>query len=232
MAQPYYSVRNSKIHGKGVFAKRPIRKGIRVIEYTGPVITYKEADKIGNTVDENGHGHTMFFTVDEKRVIDGNRGGDAKWINHSCSPNCEAVQDGDKVFIESLRSIKTGEEITYDYNLVVEEKITDAVRKEFECFCGSPNCRHSQIDKRILAKQARKDKLKAAKKKAKAEKKQLKAEMKRAKAEAKVKAKAQKKAQEKAGKAAKKKAKAEAKKNKKDKKDKKGDKKSKKKNKK
>ena len=83
MAQPYYSVKNSKIHGKGVFAKRPIRKGIRVIEYTGPVITYKEADKIGNTVDENGHGHTMFFTLDENHVIDGNRGGDAKWINHS-----------------------------------------------------------------------------------------------------------------------------------------------------
>lgn len=221
MAQPYYSVKNSKIHGKGVFAKRPIRKGVRVIEYTGPVISIKEADKIGNTIDENGHGHTMFFTVDEKRVIDGNRGGDAKWINHSCSPNCEAIQDGDQVFIESLRAIKTGEEITYDYNLVVEEKITPAVLKEFECFCGSPNCRHSQIDKRILAKQARKDKLKAAKRKAKAEKKQLKAEMKRAKAEAKEKAKAQKKA---------------AKKEKKQKKDKggkkKGEKKSKKKNKK
>ena len=222
MAQPYYSVRNSKIHGKGVFAKRPIRKGIRVIEYTGPVISMKEADKIGNTVDENGHGHTMFFTVDEKRVIDGNRGGDAKWINHSCAANCEAIQDGDQVFIESLRAIKTGEEITYDYNLVIEEKITEAVRKEFECFCGSPNCRHSQIDKRILAKQARKDKLKAAKKKAKAEKKQLKAEMKKAKAEAKAKAKAQEKS----------KAKVESKKNKKAKKDKKGSKKSKKKNKK
>lgn len=197
--QPYYTVRNSKIHGKGVFAKRPIRKGIRVIEYTGPIISMKEADKIGNTIDENGHSHTMLFTVDENHVIDGNRGGDAKWINHGCTPNCEAIQDGEKIFIESIRPIKTGEEITYDYHLVVEEKITPELLKEFECFCGSPKCRHTQIDARILAKQARKDKLKAAQKKAKAEKKQLKAEMKKAKAEAKAKAKAEAKAMKKDG---------------------------------
>jgi hypothetical protein len=195
--QPYYTVRNSKIHGKGVFAKRPIRKGIRVIEYTGPIISMKAADKIGNTIDENGHSHTMLFTVDENHVIDGNRGGDAKWINHGCTPNCEAIQDGEQIFIESIRPIKTGEEITYDYHLVVEGKITDEVKKEFECFCGSPKCRHTQIDSRILAKQARKDKLKAAKKKAKAEKKQLKAEMKKAKAEAKAKAKAETKTKKK-----------------------------------
>jgi len=196
--QPYYAVRNSKIHGKGVFAKRPIRKGIRVIEYTGPIISMKQADKIGNTVDENGHSHTMLFTVDENHVIDGNRGGDAKWINHGCTPNCEAIQDGERIFIEAIRPIKTGEEITYDYHLVVEGKITDEVRKEFECFCGSPKCRHTQIDARILAKQARKDKLKAAKKKAKAEKKQLKAELKKTKAEAKAKAKAEAKVKAKA----------------------------------
>lgn len=189
--QPYYSVRNSKIHGRGVFAKRPIRKGIRVIEYTGPIISTKEADKVGNTIDEHGHSHTMLFTVDDDRVIDGTRGGDAKYINHSCSPNCEAVQDGDQIFIESLRPIKKGEEITYEYHLVVEGKITDKVKKEYECFCGSPNCRHTQIDSKIIAKQARKDKLKAAKKKAKAEKKRLKAEAKKAKAEAKAKAKAE-----------------------------------------
>lgn len=192
--QPYHSVRNSKIHGRGVFAKRPIRKGIRVIEYTGPIIPTEEADKMGNKVDEHGHSHTMLFTVDDDRVIDGTRGGDARYINHSCAPNCEAVQDGDQIFIESLRSIKQGEEITYDYHLVVEGKITDKIKKEYECFCGSPNCKHTQIDSKLIAKQARKDKLKAAKKKAKAEKKRLKAEMKKAKAEAKANAKTDTKA--------------------------------------
>jgi len=182
--QPYYTVRNSKIHGRGVFAKRAIRKGVRVIEYTGPIISTKEADKLGNKVDAHGHSHTMLFTVDDNRVIDGTKGGDAKYINHGCTPNCEAIQDGDQIFIESLRSIRPGEEITYDYHLVVEGKITDKVKKEYECFCGSPQCRHTQIDSRIIAKQVRKDKLKAAKKLAKAEKRRLKAEAKaKAKAE-------------------------------------------------
>jgi len=196
--QPLYSVRVSKIHGRGVFARRPIRKGVRVIEYTGPIISTKKADKIGNTVDEHGHSHTMLFTVDDDRVIDGTRGGDAKYINHGCTPNCEGVQDGDRIFIESLRSIKKGEEITYDYHLIVPGKITDAVKKEYECFCGSPKCRHTQIDPKLIARQARKDKLKAAKKKKKEEKKRLKAEMKKAKAEAKAKAKANEKAKAKA----------------------------------
>jgi hypothetical protein len=131
----------------------------------------------------------MLFTVDEKRVIDGNTGGDAKYVNHSCSPNCETVQDGDKIFIESLRSIPKGQELTYDYHLVVEEKITDEILKEFACFCGSPNCRGTQIAasimkkyKKKLAKKKAKEKAKAAKKaekaKAKAEKKKLKAEKK------------------------------------------------------
>jgi len=194
--QPLYSVRVSKIHGRGVFARKPIRKGVEVIEYTGPIIATKEADKIGNTVDENGHSHTMLFTVDDDRVIDGTRGGDARYINHGCTPNCEAVQDGDRIFIQSLRSIKQGEEITYDYHLIVPGKITDKIKKEYECFRGSPKCRHTQIDPRLIAKQAKKDKLKAAKKKKKEEKKRLKKEAKKAKAIEKAKAKAEAKSNE------------------------------------
>ena len=213
--QPYYSVRTSKIHGRGVFARRPIRKGTRVIEYTGPIISTKEADKIGEKT-ENGHSHTMLFTVDENRVINGNEGGDARYINHSCSPNCEAIQDGDRIFIESLRSIKKGEEITYDYYLQVEGKITDKVKKEYACFCGSPNCRGTQIAPEILEAQVKRDIKKAAKK----EKERLAKELKKAEAKArkelKKKAKADAKAEKKKAKAEKKakkkKAKAEAKK--------------------
>ena len=98
MKSQYYQVKNSRIHGKGVFAKQALRKGTKIVEYTGPIVSTEEADEIGiSTVD--GHSHTMLFTIDEDRVINGNKGGDAKYINHSCDPNAEAVQYDDKIFI-------------------------------------------------------------------------------------------------------------------------------------
>ena len=194
--QPYYSVRNSKIHGRGVFAKKPIRKGTRIIEYTGPIVSTEEADIIG-VQNENGHSHTMLFEIDKDRVINGNEGGDARYLNHGCDPNCETIQDGDRIFIEALRAIKTGEELCYDYHLQVPGKITDKVKKEYACFCGSPKCRGTQIAPEILAKQAKKDEKKAkakAEKKAKAEAKaKEKSEAKKAKAKAKAKTKGKKK---------------------------------------
>ena len=178
-SQPYHTVRNSKIHGRGVFAKRPIRKGIRIIEYTGPIVSSDEAEEIG-VQNENGHSHTMLFEIDKDRVINGNEGGDARYLNHGCDPNCETVQDGDRIFIEALRSIKQGEELCYDYHLQVPGKITDKVRKEYACFCGSPKCRGTQIAPEILAKQAKKDEKKRKKKEKKAAEKALKAEQKAA----------------------------------------------------
>ncbi len=173
--QPYHIVRNSKIHGKGVFAKRPIRKGTKVIEYTGKIVSLEEADEIGsNAVD--GHTHTMLFTVDDDRVIDGNVGGPARFINHSCDPNCEAVQYEDKIFIESLRSIKQSEELTYDYHLQVPGKITEKVKQEYVCYCGSSKCRGTQIAQEILDKQAKKDAKKKAKDVKKLAKNQAKAD--------------------------------------------------------
>ncbi|HZV70610.1 MAG TPA: SET domain-containing protein-lysine N-methyltransferase [Saprospiraceae bacterium] len=176
--QPYHIVRNSKIHGKGVFAKRPVRKGTKVIEYTGDIISVKEADKIGVKQDSKGHSHTMLFTVDDDRVINGNTGGDAKYINHGCDPNCEAVQYGDKVFIEALRSIPKGQELTYDYHLVVDGKITDEVKQEYACFCGSPKCRGTQIDAKIVAKSEKKQAKQNAKKEKKKAEKEAKAKAK------------------------------------------------------
>jgi hypothetical protein len=186
---PYYSVRNSKIHGRGVFAKRPIRKGIRIIEYTGPIVSTEEADVIG-VQNENGHSHTMLFEIDKDRVINGNAGGDARYLNHGCDPNCETVQDGDRIFIEALRGIKQGEELCYDYHLQVPGKITDKVRKEYACFCGSPKCRGTQIAPDLLAKQAKKDEKKAEKKaKAEAKAKEKTENKAKAKSEAKLKEK-------------------------------------------
>lgn len=194
--EPYHTVRNSKIHGKGVFAKRPIRKGVKVIEYTGEIISVKKADEIGVQQD-GGHSHTMLFTIDDDRVIYGNTGGDAKFINHSCDPNCEAVQYGDKIFIESLRSIPQGQELTYDYHLVVDGKINDEVKKEYACFCGSSICRGTQIDADILKKAAKKEDKKASEKAKKEKKKmdaRLKKETKKAKKEQSKKEKKNKKA--------------------------------------
>ena len=188
--QPYYAVRNSKIHGRGVFAKKPIRKGTRIIEYTGPIVSTEEADVIG-VQNENGHSHTMLFEIDKDRVINGNAGGDARYLNHGCDPNCETVQDGDRIFIEALRSIKQGEELCYDYHLQVPGKISDKVKKEYACFCGSPKCRGTQIAPDLLAKQAKKDEKKAKEKAEKKARAEAKAKSKKAKAEAKAKVKSE-----------------------------------------
>lgn len=165
--QPYHIVRNSSIHGRGVFARRDIPKGARIIEYTGKIITNEEADEIG--LDEvGGHLHTMFFTVDDKRVIDGRQGGDARYINHGCSPNCETVQEGEKIFIMALRDIPRGEELAYDYHLMVPGKITKKVLREYICLCGSPKCRGTQIARERIKKQLKKKHGKKLKKSLKA----------------------------------------------------------------
>jgi len=174
-AQPNHIVRNSKIHGRGVFARKPIRKGARVIEYTGPIISNKEAEKIG-TQTVHGHSHTMLFQLDKKRVINGIEGGDAKYLNHGCDPNCETEQDGDHIYIKAIRNIKEGEELVYDYHLQVPGKITDEIKKEFVCLCGSPKCRGTQIDGDLIKKQEKKDKKKAEKKANKEDKAKQKAD--------------------------------------------------------
>ena len=139
--------RKSAIHGNGVFAQLPIAKGERVIEYKGERRTHAEVDA-GDTGAADS-GHTFLFTLNDDYVIDANHGGNtARWINHSCDPNCEAVleeDDGkdrrkDRVFIEAKRSIKPGEELTYDYGITLEEKHTARLKKIWECRCGSKKC--------------------------------------------------------------------------------------------
>ena len=142
-------VRSSGIHGKGVFALRPIAAGTRIIEYTGSVITWKEAQR-RHPHDPDDPNHTFFFHIDDKRVIDGNDGGSAKWINHACDPNCEADEDeaAGRVFIKSLRDIAAGEELNYDYGLILDGKHTNKAKKEFECRCESPRCRGTMLAKK------------------------------------------------------------------------------------
>lgn len=139
-------VRKSGIHGKGVFALLPIAEGETIIEYTGKVITWKQAQKLPPHIPDEPN-HTFFFHIDDKHVIDGNDGGSAaRWINHACGPNCEADETDDgRVFIKALRDIEPGEELNYDYGLIVEGRQTKKAEKEFACHCGTPECRGTML---------------------------------------------------------------------------------------
>ena len=143
--EPLYVVRNSEIHGRGVFALRRIRKGTRILEYTGERISNKEADRRYDDDKMKRH-HTFLFTLDSKTCIDGSirtGGGDASFINHSCDPNCEAVITGRKIFIHALHTIEPGTELAYDYQYERTGKGDAKLEKFYICNCGAPNCRGS-----------------------------------------------------------------------------------------
>ncbi len=138
-------VRRSGVHGKGVFALAPLTRGEVVIEYKGEVISWTEALR-RHPHDPNDPDHTFYFHVDEKTVIDAKYGGNAaRWINHACQPNCEADEVDGRIFIKALRAIKPGEELFYDYGLVLDERQTAKVKKQFECRCGTRKCRGTML---------------------------------------------------------------------------------------
>src|SRR5688500_20242966 len=130
--EPLYVARNSRIHGRGVFAARRIRKGTRIVEYTGERISNKEADRRYDDTKMKRH-HTFLFTLDSKTVIDGavgTGGGDASFINHSCEPNCEAGITDKKINIHGLQTIEPGTELAYDYQYERTGR-SDAKREKF-----------------------------------------------------------------------------------------------------
>ncbi|HSB23402.1 MAG TPA: SET domain-containing protein, partial [Burkholderiaceae bacterium] len=135
-------------HGRGVYAARKLEKGERIIEYRGERITWKECDRRPPS-DPDDPNHTFFFSLsDGKHVIDANVGGNAaRWINHACNPNCESDIDEDnhRVFIKAVRAIKPGEELFYDYGLVIDERYTPKVKKQFACRCGARDCRGTML---------------------------------------------------------------------------------------
>ena len=139
------AVRTSAIHGRGVFALRPIAKGTRIVEYKGRLITDEEADRRYRRIQKNS-AHTMLFSVDGGLVIDATRRGNwARWINHSCAPNCEIEEEGHRVFIEARRDIRRGEEIAYDYNLQISDRHTKKAKREHACSCGARRCRGTML---------------------------------------------------------------------------------------
>jgi uncharacterized protein len=143
----FYVVRNSPIHGRGVFATKKIRKGTVIVEYKGQRTSYTKAVSRPDS-DPGDSAHTFLFELDDGRVIDASvRGNAARWINHSCDPNCATFEDEDgRVFIEARRKIRRGEELAYDYKLNVEGRLTKGERAEYVCRCGSAKCRGSLLD--------------------------------------------------------------------------------------
>jgi SET domain-containing protein len=134
-------VRRSGIHGKGVFATASIPGGTRLIEYKGERISGEESEDL-----DSESTHTFLFMLDNNEVIDGGRNGNtARWINHSCDPNCEASEEDGRLFIDALRHIGADEEITIDYNLYLEARYTAALKREYVCGCGMLQCRGTML---------------------------------------------------------------------------------------
>lgn len=141
-----YIVRNSPIHGRGVFATRTISKGADIVEYRGRRISMEAADAMPDSDPDNPF-HTFLFELNDGRVIDaGVRGNAARWINHSCSPNCEPYEDDEcRVFITAKRTIRAGEELAYDYKLNVPGRRTARLRASYACRCGAARCRGTML---------------------------------------------------------------------------------------
>ena len=138
-------VRRSPVHGRGVYAVRPIAEGERLFEYRGEVISWEEA-LARHPHDPSNPDHTFYFHIDDEHVIDGKHGGNSsRWMNHSCRPNCEADEDDGRIYIRALRPIEAGEELFFDYALMLEGRHTAKVKKQYECRCGADGCRGTML---------------------------------------------------------------------------------------
>jgi hypothetical protein len=162
-------VRRSGVHGKGVFALQDIAEGETLIEYVGEIISWDEAQD-RHPHDPKDPNHTFYFHVNEDKVIDALHGGNSsRWINHSCDPNCEADEENERIFIKALRNIHAGEELNYDYGLIIDEPYTKKLKAEYPCWCGAKNCRGTLLSPKDRADTPKIPGQKKAKDKAKSE---------------------------------------------------------------
>ncbi|MDR8766216.1 SET domain-containing protein [Burkholderia multivorans] len=137
-------VRRSPVHGRGVFALQALEPGERLLEYKGEVIAWRVA--IRQHRKSGASGHTYFFGLSDGRVIDGGRwGNSARWLNHSCNANCEAIEIDNRVFIHASAAIAPGDELFLDYQLITDEPADDEIRRCYVCRCGAPGCRGTML---------------------------------------------------------------------------------------
>ena len=143
----WFEVRASAIHGRGAFATRRIPAGTRLIEYAGERLTTGQSD--ARNPEEGDRHHTFLFAIDDDVVIDAAvDGNEARFINHSCAPNCDAIVEDGRIWIETIRDVQAGEELAYDYAYELEERHTPAAKKRYPCFCGAPTCRGTILAKK------------------------------------------------------------------------------------
>jgi SET domain-containing protein len=134
-------VRSSDIHAAGVYTTADIKKDTLIVEYTGPRVTREQADAIYENCD-----FTYLFGLDSGEIIDGH--GVAAFINHCCDPNCETDEIDGKIWIQALRDIQAGEELTYDYCLFDGEEDDPAI-----CHCGAKKCRGTMYTEEEIERQ-------------------------------------------------------------------------------
>ena len=140
-----FETRRSEVHGTGVFALSEFAAGELIIEYVGEIISMPEAIR-RHPHDPQNPNHTFYFHLDDAHVIDGLHGGnDSRWINHSCRPNCEPQETQGRIYIHALRRIWKGEELTFDYDLFSDELMTEALKAQYACHCGTPKCRGTML---------------------------------------------------------------------------------------
>jgi SET domain-containing protein len=149
---PLFEIRDSPIHGIGAFATRRIPAGTRLIEYAGERLTPAAADARYPDDAATPH-HTFLFAIEDddgtEIVVDAAVGGnDARWINHSCDPNCDAVVEHGRIWIDTIRDVAAGEELAYDYAFILEERHTPAAKRRYPCACGAARCRGTILGKK------------------------------------------------------------------------------------
>ncbi|MBC7897188.1 MAG: SET domain-containing protein-lysine N-methyltransferase [Cytophagaceae bacterium] len=141
-------MRTSPIQGLGGFAVHDIPSGVRIVKYAGERLTPAESEARYPDVPGERH-HTFLFAIDDDVVIDAAVGGNnARFINHSCDPNCDAVIEDGHIWIESIRDIRAGEELAYDYAYILEERHTPAAKRRYPCQCGAATCRGTILGKK------------------------------------------------------------------------------------
>lgn len=140
MSHELIIVKESKIHSKGIFAAKDIPKGTRIIEYVGEIISKEEGDRRADMHFEEAQknpekGLVYIFELDDEHDLDGDVPENyAKWINHSCDPNCEIDISNGHIWIIAKENIKAGEELGYNYGYDFDED------DNHPCKCGSKNC--------------------------------------------------------------------------------------------
>jgi len=145
---PPFDVGPSPMQGVGAFATHRIPSGTRLVEYAGQRLTQAQAEARYPEVVGERH-HTFLFAIDAEVVIDAAvDGNEARWINHSCAPNCDAVIDGGRIWIETIRNVSPGEELAYDYAFTLPERHTPAAKRRYPCHCGAATCRGTMLAKK------------------------------------------------------------------------------------